>query len=419
MGAGHRAHSRRRHIDRPRVTGALHARLDRQRGSRRRILLHRMVRLVDPGAEFPVLREVTAGLVDRQLEDVHAQRKVRRREHADSRLRRHVAHRRFVRLPARGANHDVDLTLGQLWQVLRHRVRQREVDGDVDGAKAAGRDRPLARMLVNHARNGGVVLGRQRFHQSAHAAVAEQQDTHQLFTACPAEARAASEGWARNLSWMRPSAVGKSDSRITKVMFRRDAACDSMRIGTSPTEASTCAASAASSCSPSPTTQTMAMWSSRSTWANPDSPSTIAGNRRASSIVTDTVTSDVVTTSTEVLKRSNTSNRRRRKPCAINMRVDVMLTTVTPFFDATAVSGRSAFGRSAVISVPRAWARCELRMRTGMLRDTAGCIVDGCSTFAPKYASSEASANDRCGTTCGFLTIRGSAVSMPSTSVQI
>ena len=28
-------------------------------------------------------------------------------------------------------------------------------------------------------------------------------------------------------------------------------------------------------------------------------------------------------------------------------------------------------------------------------------------------------ANDKCGTTCGFLTMRGSAVSMPSTSVQI
>ncbi len=98
----------------------------------------------------------------------------------------------------------------------------------------------------------------------------------------------------------------------------------------------------------------------------------IAGSRRASSIVTDTVTSEVVTTSTGVLKRSNTSNSRRRKPCAINIRVEVMSTTVTPFFDATAVSGRSLFGRSPVINVPRAVARCELRMRTGMLRATAG-----------------------------------------------
>ncbi len=60
-----------------------------------------------------------------------------------------------------------------------------------------------------------------------------------------------------------------------------------------------------------------------------------------SSTVTDTLTSDVVTTSTGVLKRSNTSNSRLRKPCAISMRVEVMSTTVTPFFDATAVSGRS------------------------------------------------------------------------------
>ncbi len=58
-------------------------------------------------------------------------------------------------------------------------------------------------------------------------------------------------------------------------------------------------------------------------------------------------------------------------------------------------------------------------MRTGMFRATAGWIVAGCSTFAPKYASSDASANDSCGTTCTSATTRGSAVSMPSTSVQI
>ncbi len=54
-----------------------------------------------------------------------------------------------------------------------------------------------------------------------------------------------------------------------------------------------------------------------------------------------------------------------------------------------------------------------------MFWPTAGWIVAGCSTFAPKYASSDASPNERCGTTCTSRTIRGSAVSMPSTSVQI
>src|SRR5688500_15790601 len=417
--AGHRADAGRRHVARPIVAGALQPRLDRQRRARRRILLHRVMRLVNPRAELAMVREVTARLFNRPLEHVHAQREVRRRQHPDAGSRRYLPHRHVDSLPTRGADHHVDLPLGQLRQVLRYGIRQREVDRDIDAAKVAGGDGALAGMLVDHGCHGGVVRGRQRFHQRAHPTMAEQQYAHQLFTACPAEARAASEGWAKNLSCTRPSAVGKSASRITNVMLRRDAACDSMRIGTSPTDASTCAASAASSCSPSPTTHTIAMFSSRSTCANSDRASTIAGNRHASSIVTDTFTSDDVTTSTGVLKRSNTSNSRRKKPCAISMRVEVMLTTVTPFFDATAVSGRSAFGRSPVISVPRACARCEFRIRTGMLRATAGWMVEGCSTFAPKYASSDASANDRCGTTCGFFTMRGSAVSMPSTSVQI
>jgi hypothetical protein len=32
----------------------------------------------------------------------------------------------------------------------------------------------------------------------------------------------------------------------------------------------------------------------------------------------------------------------RQKPCAISIRVEAMSTTVTPFFEATAVSGRCA-----------------------------------------------------------------------------
>ena len=58
-------------------------------------------------------------------------------------------------------------------------------------------------------------------------------------------------------------------------------------------------------------------------------------------------------------------------------------------------------------------------MRTGMPEPTAGRIVLGCSTFAPKYASSEASSKLSRETTRGAATTRGSAVSMPSTSVQI
>ena len=58
-------------------------------------------------------------------------------------------------------------------------------------------------------------------------------------------------------------------------------------------------------------------------------------------------------------------------------------------------------------------------MHTGMPSRTAGAIVFGCSTFAPNDASSDASSNRICSMSRAPLTTRGSAVSMPSTSVQI
>ena len=96
-----------------------------------------------------------------------------------------------------------------------------------------------------------------------------------------------------------------------------------------------------------------------------------------------------------------------------------MSITVTSRLHAMAVSCPEAGAPFDVIIVPAFSGRRELRMRTGMFFDTAGRIVLGWSTFAPKYASSEASANDRQGTTRGCGTMRGSAVSIPSTSVQI
>src|ERR1041385_1418923 len=98
------------------------------------------------------------------------------------------------------------------------------------------------------------------------------------------------------------------------------------------------------------------------------------------------------------------------------MRLEVMSTTVTSRLHASAVSGIEFGDGSAVIIVPAPSGFLELRMRTGILRSTAGRIVLGCSTLAPKYASSAASANDSCGTRRGDAITRGSAVSMPSTS---
>ena len=68
------------------------------------------------------------------------------------------------------------------------------------------------------------------------------------------------------------------------------------------------------------------------TSANSRSAAAMLPSRRSSSTVTDTLTSEVVTTSTAVRYRSNTSKTRRRKPYAISIRVDVMSTTVTGFY---------------------------------------------------------------------------------------
>ena len=83
------------------------------------------------------------------------------------------------------------------------------------------------------------------------------------------------------------------------------------------------------------------------------------------------------------------------------MRLDVMSMTVTSRLQASPVSGVPSAAARAVINVPAPSGFRELRMRTGMLRSTAGRIVLGCSTLAPKYASSAASANDSCGTRRG------------------
>ena len=76
------------------------------------------------------------------------------------------------------------------------------------------------------------------------------------------------------------------------------------------------------------------------------------------------------------------------------MRCDFTSITVMPFFTAMDFTGTPARRNRAVMVVPLASGRREFRIRTGMFRATAGSIVAGCSTRAPKYASSAASSKD-------------------------
>ena len=74
------------------------------------------------------------------------------------------------------------------------------------------------------------------------------------------------------------------------------------------------------------------------------------------------------------------------------MRAAVTCTTVMPRLCAIALIPCADTSRRSSMIVPGASGSLELQMRTGMPSCTAGAIVRGCRTFAPKYASSAASA---------------------------
>ena len=89
-------------------------------------------------------------------------------------------------------------------------------------------------------------------------------------------------------------------------------------------------------------------------------------------------------------------------------------TDVMPFASAPSLSSARR-----EINVPGAAGLNVFLIRIGIRFATAGAIVAECSTFAPKYESSIASSYVICGSTNADGTIRGSALSTPSTSVQI
>ena len=74
---------------------------------------------------------------------------------------------------------------------------------------------------------------------------------------------------------------------------------------------------------------------------------------------------------------------------------------------------------SRVMSVPGAAGLNVFLILSGMFFASTGCTDGGYSTFAPKCDSSKASIYDSWSKTMVLRTLRGSAVIMPSTSVQI
>ena len=101
------------------------------------------------------------------------------------------------------------------------------------------------------------------------------------------------------------------------------------------------------------------------------------------------------------------------------MRVATISMMVMRFFAAMALNGFRQCVARARIRVPSLPGLREFSTSTGMFFCTAGSNVEGCRTFAPKYASSAASSKAIVLMRSAFGQIFGSVVFMPSTSVQI
>src|SRR5262252_2312768 len=282
------------------------------------------MRFVDPRTELGMARKERGRARHHSLEQHNSGRKVRRRDDSSRSVRDRAADRRIVLLPPGRADHDSDAASRQHGHVLHDGIRCREIHRDVDAVPAA-RFRTVVSvgmMRIDLADDLAAEFRREAFDHLSHLSVADQENPHRHFS--------------KNAPCKRVIASATSASSSTNVNVRRDDAWDTSRSGILSSATMARANTRGSSCSRSPTTETIAIFGSVVTSANAFSSHTISASFRVSSTVTDTLTSDVVTTSTAVLNRSNTSNRRLRKPCAPNMRVDVMSTTVTSRLQARA-----------------------------------------------------------------------------------
>ena len=125
--------SRPRRGDVDRVTIALAAKrgFHRKRGARRRILLRRMVQLVQPCAECRLVAPQLCGPFHQSQEQVDPDREVRRRYYPDPSRVGFGPQGRLCRLPSGRTDHHVHAAGSERGKVHGHCVGEREVDRDV------------------------------------------------------------------------------------------------------------------------------------------------------------------------------------------------------------------------------------------------------------------------------------------------
>src|SRR5262249_53883280 len=152
-----------------------------------------------------------------------------------------------------------------------------------------------------------VELGKEALDEPAHPSVPDEQHAHHVVTVDRAPGAPTGGSAGKKHWWSAFMATGTSRSRMTNVRFRLDAGCETRRSGVFSSAVTARANTVGSATMCSPTAQTIAIPGSVATSEKARSSSTMEGSRFTLSTVTDTLTSDVVTTSTAVLWRSNTS----------------------------------------------------------------------------------------------------------------
>ena len=174
--AGHEADARRGDVDRARKAAPLERALEQQRGARRRVLLGRVVGLVDEGAVEILRREQLRRPLGERVHQRRADREVGGDHRADAGGVDLPPHLAGVRLPAGGADDEAAAEGAQRRQVGDEGVRRADVDGDVDVAPAGAIGEVAGVGVVDGAGDGGAGLRRRGRDQLTEASVADEQD---------------------------------------------------------------------------------------------------------------------------------------------------------------------------------------------------------------------------------------------------
>src|SRR6185295_143950 len=182
-----------------------HPTLNLERGTRRAVLLPSMMPVVDEGIVAVQGREDFRRLIDQAIEDVDAQRKVRRLHDTDAGAFDQLTDLAESALPAGGPNHQRERQLRRRAHRVDHGFGNGEIDERTDlfertPRRRIGREGPGAGEPLddNHSLSRGEVVD-----DAPHLSIADQGELHR-FSSRPASSRASRTRASSISSWGAP-----------------------------------------------------------------------------------------------------------------------------------------------------------------------------------------------------------------------